>query len=504
MSQVLANSPLEASAVLPPVPSAPPASLEAPLKTQEAPPDSAPPLNQPAPAVEEASATANGKDVDPVSSSDQATPESHDSAPPSQAIIPADRSENPAKGGLVLLVMNFLKKDVIEPSRALAAKQRVEIVATPAAPITLTGASSFLRRHALVLLCVILPTLLATFYFGFYASDIYVSESSYVVRSPNKKSSASGLGAMLEGAGFGKAPDDVYTVSEYVRSRDALNYLQNQLDLKKIWQSGKVDILHRFNPLGWDGSQEALYEYYLKRVETHVDSMSGITSLKVSAFDPETSFQVNTLLVSEAERLVNVLNERGRNDLIRFAENEVHNAEKKAKASALALSNYRNDNSVMDPVRQTQLHFEHISRLQEELVKTRTQLTQLKVFSPDSPHPPALELREKTLENEVAKEMQKITGGENSLASKAAEYERLTLEREFADKQLASALVSLEVARNEAQRQQLYLETIAKPLLPDEAVLPKRLWGVLSTVVLGLISWGILSMLLAGVKEHRY
>jgi capsular polysaccharide transport system permease protein len=158
----------------------------------------------------------------------------------------------------------------------------------------------------------------------------------------------------------------------------------------------------------------------------------------------------------------------------------------------------------MDPVRQTQLHYEHISRLQEELVKTRTQLTQLKVFSPKSPHPPALELREKTLENEVAKEMQKITGGENSLASKAAEYERLTLEREFADKQLASALVSLEVARNEAQRQQLYLETIAKPILPDEAVLPKRFRGILSTVVLGLISWGILSMLLAGVREHQY
>jgi capsular polysaccharide transport system permease protein len=457
--------------------------------------------------VEEASATANGKDVDPVSSNDQATPESHDSAPPSQAIVPADRSENPAKGGLVLLVMNFLKKDVIEPSRALAAKQRVEIVATPAAPITLTGASSFLRRHALVLLCVILPTLLATFYFGFYASDIYVSESSYVVRSPNKKSAASGLGAMLEGAGFSgfsKAPEDVYTVSEYVRSRDALKYLQNQMDLKKIWQSGKVDILHRFNPLGWNGSQEALYEYYLKRVETHVDSMSGITSLKVSAFDPETSFQINTLLVSEAERLVNILNERGRNDLIRFAENEVRHAEDKAKASALALSNYRNEQSVMDPVRQTQLHYEHISRLQEELVKTRTQLTQLKVFSPKSPHPPALELREKTLENEVAKEMQKITGGENSLASKAAEYERLTLEREFADKQLASALVSLEVARNEAQRQQLYLETIAKPILPDEAVLPKRFRGILSTVVLGLISWGILSMLLAGVREHQY
>jgi capsular polysaccharide transport system permease protein len=131
-------------------------------------------------------------------------------------------------------------------------------------------------------------------------------------------------------------------------------------------------------------------------------------------------------------------------------------------------------------------------------------LAQLKVFAPKSPHPPALELRQKTLENEIEKEMEKITGGENSLASKAAEFERLALDREFAEKQLASALASLEVARNEAQRQQLYLETIAKPSLPDEATLPKRFRGILATLVLGLIAWGILGMLLAGVREHQY
>ena len=109
-----------------------------------------------------------------------------------------------------------------------------------------------------------------------------------------------------------------------------------------------------------------------------------------------------------------------------------------------------------------------------------------------------------TLQTEIAKEMEKITGGENSLASKAAEYERLALEREFADKQLAGALASLELARNEAQRQQLYLETIAKPSLPDGPMYPRRLRGVLTTFVLGLVAWGILSMLLAGVREHQY
>ncbi len=201
---------------------------------------------------------------------------------------------------------------------------------------------------------------------------------------------------------------------------------------------------------------------------------------------------------------MNVLNDRGRNDLIRFAEKEVKVAEQKSKVAANTLSNFRNTQSVVDPERQTQLHYEHISRLQEELIKTRAQLTQLRFFAPQSPHPPALELREKTIEKEIEKEMQKITGGENSLASKAAEYERLALDREFADKQLASALASLEVARNEAQRQQLYLETISKPNLPDEAILPKRLRGILTTLVLGLVAWGILSMLLAGVREHQY
>jgi capsular polysaccharide transport system permease protein len=354
---------------------------------------------------------------------------------------------------------------------------------------------------------VAIPTLLAIAYFGLYATDIYVSESSYIVRSPNKKSSGSGLGAMLGGAGFSgfsRAQEDVYTVSEYVKSRDALQQLNRKLDLTTSWKSPQIDIFRRLDPLGLDHSKEALFEYYLKRVSVTVDPASGITSLSTSVFSPQQALEMNQLLLGQAEHLVNVLNERGRNDLVRFAENEVKDAEQKAKAAALAVSHYRNTESVVDPERQTQLHFDQISRLQQELVKTQAQLTQLNTFAPDSPHPPALNLRADNLENEIDKETQKITGGENSLASKAAAYERLALESAFAEKQLASALASLEEARNEAQRQLLYLETIAKPSLPDEAVYPKRFRGVITTFVLGLVAWGILSMLIAGVKEHQH
>lgn len=77
------------------------------------------------------------------------------------------------------------------------------------------------------------------------------------------------------------------------------------------------------------------------------------------------------------------------------------------------------------------------------------------------------------------------------------------MERAFADRQLAAAMTSLEQARNEALRKQLYLERIVQPSLPDVAVEPRRLRGVGATFLLGLVAWGILSMLIAGVREHQ-
>ena len=114
-----------------------------------------------------------------------------------------------------------------------------------------------------------------------------------------------------------------------------------------------------------------------------------------------------------------------------------------------------------------------------------------------------LQMRIVTLQTEIAAETAKVTGGERSLSDKASEYERLALERSFTDKQLAAALASLEQARNEALRKQLYLERIVQPNKPDIAVEPRRLRTVFATFVIGLICWGILTMLIAGIREHQ-
>jgi capsular polysaccharide transport system permease protein len=243
--------------------------------------------------------------------------------------------------------------------------------------------------------------------------------------------------------------------------------------------------------------------YYQKRVAVQIDSNSAIATLTVRAFSADDALKINQLLLEMGEALINQLNERGMQDMIRFAAREVEVAEKKAKTAALALSAYRNQKGVIDPERQSSIQLQQIAKLQDELIATQGQLTQLQTFTQGNPQIPSLQKRVQTLRQEIDAETKRVAGGDRSLANKAAEFQRLALDREFADKQLSSAMASLELARNEAQRKQLYLERIVQPQKPDMAMEPRRLRGVLASVALGFIAWGILTVFVAGVKEHR-
>ena len=115
----------------------------------------------------------------------------------------------------------------------------------------------------------------------------------------------------------------------------------------------------------------------------------------------------------------------------------------------------------------------------------------------------ALAARAAELSSEIDEQLQKVAGNKTSLSSSVAQFQRLSLESQFADKQLASAMASLEEARNEARRKQAYVERIVQPNKPDKALEPKRVKGVFAVFILGLVAWALLSMLRAGLHEHQ-
>lgn len=351
---------------------------------------------------------------------------------------------------------------------------------------------------------VVLPVLLAIIYYGVIAANQYVSVSNFVVRSPQKSTSVSGLSAVLQSVGFASSQDDAQVVSQYIISRDAVRELEEELNIRDKFQKTNIDFIDKFDPLGINNSLENLYEYYKNKVTVDVDTKSSISTLTVKAYDPKDAYIINNRLLEMAERLVNKLNQRGRDDTVSYAEAEVKRAQDRLQDALTAMMRYRADNKVVDIEKEALIQLQMISKLQEQLIIVRSQLTQLRTVTPENPQIPILEERERGLLKDIQLETNKVAGGSKSysLNEKSAEFEKLTLDKEIAIKQLTAALAALEQSKSESIRKQLYLERIAQPNIPDISTEPKKIKGILSVFMFSMLMWFVWSLLAAGVKEH--
>lgn len=363
---------------------------------------------------------------------------------------------------------------------------------------------SAFRKRAVFLLFFALPVALSGTYYLVLAAPMYVSEAKFIVRT---SAATPRLGSLNGGIGqvttLIRANDDTQTVNAYITSRDALRRLVKEDDLLAILGRNEADFLARF-PRFWSaGDMETLYERLPEFIESTFDGETGVATLRVRAFRAQDALVIADALLNDAEELVNKLSTRAHNDAIAFAEEVVKRSEARVKTTQERIAAFRNKEAVFDPTRQAVAGVELIGKLTAEIADLKAVLRELQINSPESPRVEATHSRIEALEQQVVEQRRLIVGGGNSLAPKLAEYEILTLDRELATKSFLSALVSLENAREEGDRKQLYLERIVAPNLPDQSRYPFRLYQILITVVLAFSSYLIVSTLIATALEHE-
>ena len=350
------------------------------------------------------------------------------------------------------------------------------------------------------LLAVIVPTLVAILYYGLLAEDVYISESRIVVRSPSQ-GPRSPLDAALDQTGFGAANEGNNTVIAYLQSRAAIAEANRDGKLKTAYSNPELFWLDRFGLFG--ASDEEFYRYFQNQLDVEEGTTTQVLTIRVRAFTPEQARAINARLVEQSEALVNSLSERSQADLIAIAEREVEEAATKARTAAVELAKYRNTSGIVDPVQESEVGLQMISKLQDELIAAQTRLRQLQTYTPEASQIPFLRTQVRDLQREIEAARANLTGGNASLSSALTRYQELQVDVDFAEKQLAATRAALLEARAEARRKQAYLEKIAAPSLPDYPVEPRRIRSILAAIVLGLLAWGVLSMLAIGVREHR-
>lgn len=355
-----------------------------------------------------------------------------------------------------------------------------------------------LLRAALMLA----PTLIAGVYYYFIAANQYESETQFVVRSASRPEMPSGL-AFLVQLGFGRSQDDSFIVQNFIISRDAVQRLQEALPFRAMFGRKEADALARYPSPFFGTSDEQFFRYYKRMVTISHADKTGISTLKVKAFEPKDAYQITMALLRLAEDFINHLNQRLQADAVRNSLADLHAAQQRLIEAQSALTDFRNHELIVDPVSNAVALGELIAQMAAELGVTQAQISEMKVGSTSSPQLYGLQRKANALGEQIGRERARIAGDSGGLASRIAKYERLNLEREFAKEMASSAEKELLRTRTDATRQLLYLERVVEPHLPDYPLFPKRTRIVLTFAAANILALLILWLIYSGIREHN-
>lgn len=358
-----------------------------------------------------------------------------------------------------------------------------------------------LSNRSLFFLLVVVPTFLTTVYMVAIASNQYISEAHFVVRSAQKQG-ASGLSAMLQGSGLSGIKDDSSSVIDYMKSRDVLKKISGDVGFREIVNRPGADFLARFPTFYHGESFEELFEHFSSIVTIVHDAATGINTLKVRAFRAEDAQRVAESLLEASEQLINRLNERSLVDAVSLATREVRTAEERSAAAQKALTDYRIAAGLVDTTSSAKGYLELIGGLERELAASRTQLTQTRAASPNNPNLQNLRDRVSALEQQIESERQRLFGSNTAMVNTFAEFQKLTIEAEFAAKAVILANTMLESARLDALRKQLYLDRVVEPNTADLSRYPRRFISIITVFGSAFMAYAVLWLVMANAREH--
>ena len=360
-----------------------------------------------------------------------------------------------------------------------------------------------LPRKGKIFACVVLlPTVAVFLYYLLWASPMYVSQTRFAIRSAD--SSGGGLdiaSALLRSSSSTGA--DAHIVVEYIQSLDIIHDIDKELGVDLHFSDKGHDVFSRLtnNP-----TQDEQLRYWKWAVIPALDQDTGIITLETKAYSPEMAQKIAAAVLARSEALVNTMNRRAREDAVSLAQSEVQRAEARVRKAQEAMRNFRDAHTLLDP-RVTAAGLQGVvPELEGEAVKLRAQLAEAQSFMRSSaPATKALQTRLKAVESQLDQEKQRLAGlrsQEGNLNAVVGEYEDLTIEAEFAQKQLVTAMSALESARVHEVAKSRYVVAFQQPTLPDESLYPRPFLFTAYVFVGALLLLGLGSLITASIREH--
>lgn len=356
------------------------------------------------------------------------------------------------------------------------------------------------RRSSVILFFTLIPALVTFLYAVLFYDPMYISKTSFTINS-NTTEKAFDFGVTsLFAAGINKDPHIVYA---YIKSLDLFNDIDKEIHLKEHYQNHDLVSTMPSNPTMTD-----IEEYWAGVTTVKIDADSDIILMTVRSYDPEYSKLLADTILKKIDNLVNTMNANALEDSIKLAKREVNEAENRVKNIADKIRVYRDEHEYIDPKTEAGSTLGIVSNLENEIAKKKAELTEkLGYMHSNSQEILILERKIASLEEQVKELRSKIVSNgkqidQKSMSKSVAEYEKLELEYQFAQKILESSRTSLEVTRQQSLSKNKYLVKIDEPKIPDESLWPRPFKAACIVMAISFLLILGVSLIISAIMEH--
>lgn len=426
-----------------------------------------------------------------------------DAAPTPEAVPPAPAKPADA-GSAVKPAVTAAKPAVLAPAAVKPAAAKPPLIASirPVAPM----AQLRPRHHMIVLsfvIVVFLPILVAATYLWAKATDQYASTVGFSVRREEASAALDVLGSLT---GLSKSSSsDTDILYEFLRSQKLVDDLDAELNLRSNWSKPQSDPVFAFNPAG---SAEDLLDYWRRMVRTSYDGSTGLIEVRVLAFTPDDATTIAQAVLDESSRMINQLSAVAREDAVRYAREELTVVQERLRAAREAITAFRVKNQIVDPTTDFQTQAGLIGILENRLADAQIEVELLSDSAATDPRLIQANRRIEVIEARIASERSKVGtngagGDQKDYAELAADYERLAVDREFAERAYVAALATYDSAVAESQRKNRYLAAHIMPTKAETSRYPER-FSLLGLLALFLfLAWAIGTLVVYSLKDRR-
>lgn len=381
---------------------------------------------------------------------------------------------------------------------------------SPAAAATRPGWAR--RRHRLVLaslvVLVLLPVAVAAWYLYARAVDQYASVMAFSVRSEDSRSALDVLGRLGGGFAFGggAASTDGEILFQFIQSQELVARIDGRLDLRSLYsRHHATDPVFGFRP---GGTVEDLTEHWSRKLRIAFDAGTGLMEIRVLAFDAQEAQMIARAILEESTRRMNDLSAIAREDATRHAREDLDTALERLRQAREAMTEFRIRTQIVDPSADIQGQMGLLNTLQGQLAAALIDLDLLRENTRDGdPRITQAERRIEVIRVRINEERARIGGGQGAggedYATVMAEFERLNLDREFAEQAYRSALSAYDAALAQAQRNSRYLATHVEPTLAESARYPERAMLLGLTAFFLMLGWALGVLIYYSVRDSR-